>query len=243
MKIISVMNDIAKDSSGDNIEPRVLSYLGFMYAKEKSGNERAVGTLGLSAGLWPTTGDLAKFTKIVNFQAAGITYFDVFGNEFSRRMYKELLLDNDPTDMKNSVVVANAYQKAMLDHNKTLMEMYDAADWFNNITEKINLLRDVEQTIAADMTDFFDRSTIGYWRKVVIILVVVVIMATVTLWIMLKGFALVMRTNAFIAYRDRLDRQLARDEKQIQAKMAGDNAEDSDGQTDVNDVKVSGKGW
>jgi cell division protein ZapA (FtsZ GTPase activity inhibitor) len=238
MKIISVMDDIAKDASGDNIEPRVLSYLGFMYAKEKAGNERAVGTLGLSAGKWPTTADLAKFTRIVNFQLAGMNYFNVFSNPESKRRYK-VLLEIDPSEVKNPVVIANAYQQAMLDHNTTLMEMWNAADWFNNITLKINRLRVVEQTIAEDMREFFSRFNLDYWKKIVIVLAVLISMSLVTLSIMLKGFALVMRSNAFYSYKGRLERQLLKEEKKIKAQLEQGSDDSDDSEVDVADVKLN----
>lgn len=166
-----------------------------------------------------------------------MNYFNVFANAASKQRYRELLLV-DSSDVKNPVVISNAYQQAMLDNNSTLMTMWTATDWFNNITLKINRLRTVEQTIADDMSEFFARFTMDYWRQIVIVIVVLICMSIVTLSIMLKGFALVMRSNAFFSYKGRLQRQLVKEEKKIKAQLAADG-DDSDSEVDVADVKLN----
>jgi methyl-accepting chemotaxis protein len=199
--IVKTVSIMAFRGSKDTIEAGLLAYLGFMYMKEKAGNERAVGTLGFSNNMWPDVTSWQKFISLVAIQNNAYLYFEQFGSEEARKLHERL------EDSKVARVVlrwqgfALANKTEYNSHRSELtMKNVDAADWFDNTTFRINQFRSVETLIATELNSFFDDVDNETEDFILGILLSISSLALLTIWVAIKGVRLILRTNAIGSY-------------------------------------------
>jgi len=120
----------------------ISAYFYFMQSKERAGIERAVGAAGFGGG-W--TGPLlAKFNNLILIQE---TYLDVF---YAYANKQELAYYNQKTANKVFGAVEDM-RKAALTLTQQDNANIEAADWFATITQKINVLKNIEDHLAGDV--------------------------------------------------------------------------------------------
>lgn len=209
-RITDIAREVVKRASGNSIEARLLGYLGFMYMKEKAGNERAVGTVGFSknpdvvyAG-WTSIGAYRAFTQLVAIQDAAFVYFETFATDDQNALFES-------TKTNSGSVTAQTMRGYGLDWDIAKMTNVDAGEWYNNITEKINQWRIVEEQIATDLLDFFgavSQKADDFLTGSVIMLLGLFVVAV---YVIQKGIRLLLSSRAYMLYRERL--KIARSKK------------------------------
>jgi len=143
-KLLAVTNEIAKVSSQGNVSTAVSAYVSFIQGKERAGQERALGAGGISAGRF----DIPVYSRVLGQAVAQDVYFSAFeaaATAAQREFYKQTV--SGPvieTVMKMREVVANGGLSGD-------MKGLDGKSWFDATTARIDILKKVEDRIAADL--------------------------------------------------------------------------------------------
>ncbi|AXK49173.1 chemotaxis protein [Aliarcobacter trophiarum LMG 25534] len=138
--LLNILGNIVKQSNSSNITKELASYMNFLLSKERTGIERAVGT---------NTFAQDKFTpelkaKFYNLVAEQIAYLDIFSKIASQNIkdfYSKTVVGkaiDEVERMRTVALFSNIDEKFGIDPNY----------WFSTITDKIELLKEVEDFVA-----------------------------------------------------------------------------------------------
>ena len=144
--LLNVIATITKlSNSSAKVSQELVSYMNFLLSKERAGIERAVGTNTFAKNSFGE-GMKAKFYTLVAEQNA---YMDAFLKVSSLTMsdfYKKTFQADSITEVEKMRKIA-LYSD--LDSNFNI----DANVWFKQITEKINILKKIEDYISQSLSD------------------------------------------------------------------------------------------
>ena len=144
--LLNVIATITKlSNSSAKVSQELVSYMNFLLSKERAGIERAVGTNTFAKNSFGE-GMKAKFYTLVAEQNA---YMDAFLKVSSLTMsdfYKKTFQADSITEVEKMRKIA-LYSD--LDSNFNI----DANVWFKHITEKINILKKIEDYISQSLSD------------------------------------------------------------------------------------------
>ncbi len=87
-ELLTVAGDVARTSKNGEVAGAISAYVSFMLGKDRAGQERATGALGISAGKF----DIETYTHVLGLAARQATYFDAFeaaATADQRRFFKE----------------------------------------------------------------------------------------------------------------------------------------------------------
>ncbi|AYJ79857.1 chemotaxis protein [Aliarcobacter cryaerophilus ATCC 43158] len=138
--LLNTLGTIVKFSNSPNITKELGSYMNFLLAKERTGIERAVGTNTFAQNKF-TEGLKARFYTLIAEQTA---YLDIFSKIASKDMvdfYLKTVVGKDIEEvekMRKIALFSNIEENFEVDPNY----------WFETITKKINLLKNVEDHIS-----------------------------------------------------------------------------------------------
>lgn len=141
-KFLGIVQQSLFSSTEVEISRLVSAYSNLLQAKEQSGLERATGGAGFGEGWTPAS--LDKFSGLIKIQE---TYFSVF-NAYASEEQKEVF----QTKMKDPAVedVSKMRALAMAPSSEGATSV-DAAVWLEKSTKRINLLKEVEDSLAQDV--------------------------------------------------------------------------------------------
>jgi methyl-accepting chemotaxis protein len=170
-KLLVVTSEIAKVSTRGDVTTRISAYVNFMNGKERAGQERATGAAGISAGKF----DLPTYRRILGLAAAQQTYFDLFDAAATPALRATFARAKSGPVVDDVMAKRDVIAKGGLTGE---MPGLDGTGWFNATTARIDLLKTVEDKIAADLraftADIYAEST-----RELAILAVVIAMALV----------------------------------------------------------------
>jgi PAS domain S-box-containing protein len=143
-KLLGIVEAMAVLSTDARVGNAITAYISFLHAKERAGLERAMGSVGFGAGAFEPPIH-RRFVQLVAMQE---TFLGVVGNyatdeqtEFYERTVTGAAVDE-----------VERMRRVAIDYPVTgSTEGIDGAVWFDTITEKIDLLKTVEDKIAADL--------------------------------------------------------------------------------------------
>ncbi len=139
----TILNFIANssDAAADaKLSTQVLAYFNFLMAKERAGIERALGSQTLQRDRFEG-GVREKLTGLINEQDAYIQTFLTLASKEDIAFYKQT--------MQNSAVAeVDRIRKVMLGANEVGGFGVDSTYWFDTITQKINILKEIENYIS-----------------------------------------------------------------------------------------------
>ena len=138
--LLNVIGSITKLSNSATVSQQLVSYMNFLLSKERAGVERAVGTNTFAKDSFGE-GMKAKFYTLIAEQNAYMDSFLKVSDSKVVEFYK--------TNLKGDSVdeVERIRKIALYSDIETNFEV-DANHWFKEITEKINLLKKVEDYIS-----------------------------------------------------------------------------------------------
>ena len=143
-KLLSIVEETAVLSSDVRMTNLIVAYTQFLQAKERAGIERAMGAGGFGAGKFSPV-IYKKFIELGAQQRSFMKSFDIFATQEQRDFYKATVKGKPVEEVERM-------RKIAIDSPQTgNTGGVEAGDWFNNITAKINLLKKVEDKIAADI--------------------------------------------------------------------------------------------
>ena len=138
--LLNTLGTIVKFSNSPNVTKELGSYMNFLLAKERTGIERAVGTNTFAQNKF-TEGLKARFYTLIAEQTA---YLDIFSKIASKDIvdfYLKTVVGKDIEEVEKMRKIALF---SNIEENFGVEPNY----WFETITNKINLLKQVEDHIS-----------------------------------------------------------------------------------------------
>ena len=138
--LLNTLGTIVKFSNSPNVTKELGSYMNFLLAKERTGIERAVGTNTFAQNKF-TEGLKARFYTLIAEQTA---YLDIFSKIASKDIvdfYLKTVVGKDIEEVEKMRKIALF---SNIEENFGVEQNY----WFERITNKINLLKQVEDHIS-----------------------------------------------------------------------------------------------
>ncbi|MDX4037562.1 methyl-accepting chemotaxis protein [Aliarcobacter skirrowii] len=138
--LLNTLGTIVKFSNSPNVTKELGSYMNFLLAKERTGIERAVGTNTFAQNKF-TEGLKARFYTLIAEQTA---YLDIFSKIASKDIvdfYLKIVVGKDIEEVEKMRKIALF---SNIEENFGVEPNY----WFERITNKINLLKQVEDHIS-----------------------------------------------------------------------------------------------
>ncbi|MEE9139176.1 MAG: nitrate- and nitrite sensing domain-containing protein, partial [Alphaproteobacteria bacterium] len=142
--LLDVVAGMSAVSSNAAVNNRVVAYYNFSQMKERNGIERAVGSNGFATGAFE--GSLyRRLVSLIAEQKAFLTTFDRWATEDQRAFYGRTVAGEAVNEVERMRAIA-------LNSTETgNTGGVDATYWFATITKKINMLKKVEDRLAADV--------------------------------------------------------------------------------------------
>jgi methyl-accepting chemotaxis protein len=143
-KLLAVAGELAKISSLGETSTAIAAYVSLLRGKEYAGQERAVGAAGLSQGKF----DPSRYARVHKFQEAQDTYFRTFAaaaTPAQRRFFEQ--------EMSGKAAETVAKMRDLITDGGLSGDVQglDSNSWFDAATSRIELLKTIEDRIAADL--------------------------------------------------------------------------------------------
>jgi methyl-accepting chemotaxis protein len=135
------MAQIALASKSTDTSNAISAYVGFLYGKEKTGQERAVGAAGISAGKFTEDGYL-RFVQVTAEQGAYISGFESYAPEAIKSFYASTVIGHDVDEVAR--IRKTVFAGGLTGDLKGTEGPY----WYKVTTAKIDLMKKVEDKIA-----------------------------------------------------------------------------------------------
>ncbi len=134
---------LAKQSSHPEIAKKLNSFVNFLYSKERAGIERAVGAGAFSSDNISTNAKI-KFNSLIAEQSSFIKSYKILEADEEISYYDELIQGQVIQDVERM-------RNILLKSDNSSGFGIDPSVWFNTITKKINLLKQVEDKLSNDL--------------------------------------------------------------------------------------------
>ncbi len=141
--LLNVIGTITKLSTNAKVSQELVSYMNFLLSKERSGIERAIGTNTFARNNF-AAGMKSKFYTLIAEQNAYLDSFLKVSDSSVTKFYADNMKGESIDEVERMRKIA-LYSD--IDSNFGVEPQY----WFAKITEKINLLKKVEDFIANDL--------------------------------------------------------------------------------------------
>lgn len=226
LDIIGVMTTLSNHAE---MNKNITTYLSLLQAKERQGQERAMG-----AALFSSENDNGaihnKFINILGQQEAFMKIFHVFATKAQQETYEQIV--------KGSEVDEIARMRHILtsSDNDEQRKGTKGSYWFDMITHKINLVKEVEDSLAQDLVSLVDdqqtstKQLVFFW---VVLVLIMLILNIAICYILVHGAlkSLENLSNAFRAVFEQVQ-QLTEDMKEVTSTLAA-SAEETNAQVAV----------
>jgi len=143
LAFLDVIAENSKVSPNAELSRLVTAYVNFLHAKERAGQERAFMANVFGLGKFPP-GALVTFSSFVAQQDAYTDVFSSFATPEQQAFYTHKVTGQFIEEAAQMRQVA--FEKANAEHLGV-----DPAHWYNMMTGKINLLKEVENKFASDI--------------------------------------------------------------------------------------------
>jgi len=167
-RILTMIRYVAQLSSDNEITAEIQSFASFLMGKERTGIERAIGSRGFARGSF-TIEDIAQLKALIAVQDV---YFGAFHDDASQGQAEAL--DGVMASQSGQDVLAMR-ELAFSSGIGGDLSKYSGSDFFAAQTAKINLLKQLETRLSADlsmsMAQHYQESI--YQRNLIIILMAV----------------------------------------------------------------------
>ncbi|WP_420348778.1 methyl-accepting chemotaxis protein [Pelagibius sp.] len=143
-RMLETVGEMAVLSADASVTNSIVAYISFLQAKERTGIERAMGANGFGkGGFAPAIHQ--RFVSLVAQQQAFLATFHAYATESQRALLAETLKADAVGEVERmrGLAIGNAYGGDLGGVTGPV--------WFDTITQKINLLKGVEDRIAADL--------------------------------------------------------------------------------------------
>jgi len=141
---IDTIGSIAELTQNIDVLKHITSYVNFLYSKERAGIERAVGAAIFASNKF-APGSRIKFNALLSEQNSFLKSSSILSSKAVEEFYKK-------TVSGEAVDEVNRMRKILLNADATATNFgVSAGYWFDKITQKINLLKKVEDNLTSSM--------------------------------------------------------------------------------------------
>lgn len=166
---------LANQSTLSSVVKELNSYANFLYSKERAGIERAIGSGIFGAGK-ASASDRIKFNSLMVEQKSFIKSFEVLSSKEKIRFLQETLTGT-------SINEVNRMRSAILSGESIESFNIEGPYWFKTITEKINLLKEVEDKLSEELVANIEKIYSSESSTLIWMLIVNVILVLTTAFI------------------------------------------------------------
>ena len=145
-KLLSIVEEMAVISTNADVTKSITAYTSFLQAKERAGQERAMGGAGFGSGKF-VPGIYRRFIELIAEQKVLLGTFAIYASP------------DEVTALKSTVSGADVDEVARMRKIAVESQYSGSTDgitgpyWFGTITKKINLMKTVEDLVAKDLVD------------------------------------------------------------------------------------------
>lgn len=147
--MLKVVEEMALLSDDASVTRAITAYTALLEGKERAGIERAMGAAGFGAGGFSVP-IYTRFASLIAMQNTYFSLFELYGTDAQRVMFETTL--HGPAVEE----VARLRQVATDSVTSGDTQGIGAAYWFAEITKKIDLMKEVEDTTATDLITLVD---------------------------------------------------------------------------------------
>lgn len=143
--LLIVISETALISSDAEISNEITSYMAFLEAKERAGQERAMGAVGFGNGEFDAETH-ARFVELIAQQESYLEIFEHFAPAEDAAFYQRTMQGSEVQRVEEmrSAAIANGYGAPITG--------ITGAHWFDTITVVIDLMKQVEDRLASDLS-------------------------------------------------------------------------------------------
>ena len=143
-KLLSIVEEMAVISTNAHVTKTITAYTSFLQAKERAGQERAMGGAGFGAGEFNPV-IYRRLIELIAEQNVLLKQFDIYASKTQRQALVEIVRGPDVDEV-------NRMRKIAVDSRYTgTTEGIEGPYWFGTITKKINKLKEVEDVISEEL--------------------------------------------------------------------------------------------
>ena len=143
-KLLSIVEEMALLSTNAQITNAITAYTAYLQGKERSGIERAMGAGGFSAGKFAPP-IYRRFLQLIAMQGTYLGLFDIYATPAQKTFNTKTVVGEAVDEVERMRKIA--IESPVTGNTGGIEGPY----WFDTITAKINLLKTVEDRIAADL--------------------------------------------------------------------------------------------
>ncbi len=144
-RLLDIVEEMAVISTDAGMTKAIVAYTSALQAKERAGQERAMGSAGFSAGHFAPV-VYQNFIKLISAQDTYFGVFDRFATEAEREHYQRVLESAESKEVDRLREIALASPEAGTGD-------ITGPQWFDAITLKINSFKGLEDGIAHDLEE------------------------------------------------------------------------------------------
>ncbi len=179
--MLDIVGAMAALSTNPEVTSKINAYVSLLQGKERAGVERAMGAAGFTAGRF----ELAVYRRFTSLIAEQNAYFDSFMRFATPAARERLSAAMNGPDAKEVNRLRDVATRSIESFDT---EGVDGSFWFDAITRKINVLKGVEDSIAAELLALTDANqgsanntliamSVGYGVALVLVLVLMQIIS------------------------------------------------------------------
>lgn len=182
-ELIDIIKIMKMEKNDARLSQTLMSYINFIYAKEYAGQERAVGTNAFSVGQF----DLSNYQRFNQLIARQDTYLALYQNNLTPEQKQIWQQFKDHQIVKQ---VAALRKVGLENPMKAITPAISGSDWFQLITQKINLMKDIEDQIASDLQAVsleIENQELGIFYQNVISLIIVLLISSLLTFLIIRS--------------------------------------------------------
>ena len=173
-RLIGVVEEVLVVSPRADLTRSIYAYLHLLQAKEIAGLERAIGTAGFAAGRFDVAGQ-TRLVELIDRQRLYLGQFRFFASPRQVALLGYLLEGVSATELERMRQIATG------NPGLRLTEGITAAHWFDTVTQRIDQMKVVEDSLAADLIAQARRAEDAAARTARMVAVFVTILLALTL--------------------------------------------------------------
>jgi methyl-accepting chemotaxis protein len=164
-KLLTIVEEMAVLSTDAQVTNAITAYTSLLQAKERAGIERAMGGAGFGAGAFKPA-VYRRFLQLIAMQGTLLGTFEIYASEGQRSFYAETVSGAvvDEVERLRKIAIESPVTGTT--------EGIEGPYWFGAITKKIELLKTVEDRVAADLegltASIYDSAQTGFYTVLVL---------------------------------------------------------------------------
>jgi len=172
-KLLKIIEEMGVLSSNAQITKSIIAYTSFLQGKERAGIERAMGGAGFGAGKFKPV-IYRKFLQLIAMQNTFLGTFGIYATQEEQDFLKNTVVGPDVDEV-------NRMRKVAIESPITnSVEGITGPHWFDTITKKINLLKNVEDEVASNLVDLTHVIRTNANKTFMVLLVFTLILLVIT---------------------------------------------------------------